>query len=295
MKYYLYREINKFMARLKPSFFIIGERKCGTSSLYRYLVSHPNVLPCRVKEPNFFSQSRWKISLGYKKYLSLFPEVEAGKKVALRWIELDEKEKLYEETIYRKVKDGVKYITGEASVNTFYYANPKTLKRYLPNAMLILMLRNPSERTFSHYRMLQRFKAEGRKTIPLTTFEEDVKLAIAAVNNGGESAFLSPSVYSKKLPKWLETFGSKQLHIIPTERMLVGESALEEMNKITDLLSIPKHDFVQVINTRHNAAVPAEMPKETKELLDHFFEPYNKELNDLIEKNYASNHHAFLR
>ena len=44
------------MQYLRPSFFIIGERKCGTSSLYRYLIAHPNVLPCQLKEPNFFGK-----------------------------------------------------------------------------------------------------------------------------------------------------------------------------------------------------------------------------------------------
>ena len=41
---------------MRPSFFIIGANKCGTSSLYRYIVANPQVLPCAIKEPNFFGQ-----------------------------------------------------------------------------------------------------------------------------------------------------------------------------------------------------------------------------------------------
>ena len=41
---------------MRPTFFIIGANKCGTSSLYRYLVGHPWVLPCAEKEPNFFGR-----------------------------------------------------------------------------------------------------------------------------------------------------------------------------------------------------------------------------------------------
>ena len=41
---------------MRPSFFIIGANKCGTSSLYRYLLANPGVLPCAKKEPNFFGQ-----------------------------------------------------------------------------------------------------------------------------------------------------------------------------------------------------------------------------------------------
>jgi hypothetical protein len=34
---------------------IIGAMKCGTTSLFSYLATHPEVAPCRTKEPNFFS------------------------------------------------------------------------------------------------------------------------------------------------------------------------------------------------------------------------------------------------
>lgn len=271
------------MARLKPSFFIIGERKCGTSSLYRYLVSHPNVLPCKVKEPNFFSQPWWKIILGYQKYLKLFPEAKAGDETALNWVELDDKGQLYEETILQPLKEGVDYITGEASVNTFYYGNPKVLKHYLPDIKLILMLRNPTERTFSHYRMLQRFKAEGRKTIPLTNFEQDVQTEIKKVRKGENSIFLSPSIYIQTLPKWLEVFGKQNLHIIAAEKMLKTDTALQEMNRLTEYLNIPAYDFGGVINNRHNAAPPQEIPPMAKKILDNFFMPYNQALDDLLE------------
>ena len=34
---------------------IIGAMKCGTSSLYEYLIEHPQICPCAIKEPEFFS------------------------------------------------------------------------------------------------------------------------------------------------------------------------------------------------------------------------------------------------
>lgn len=266
------------MTRLKPSFFIIGERKCGTSSLYRYLVSHPNVLPCKIKEPNFFSQPLWKILLGYQKYLSLFPNTAPGAQASLDWIELDKKGRIYKETISQSLQPGIEYITGEASVNTFYYGNPKVIKHFLPKVKLILMLRNPTERTFSHYRMLQRFKAEGRKTIPLTNFETDLKMEITKVRQGQKSAFLSPSLYIQTLPKWLKVFGRENLRIIYTQNMLQTDTALEEMNRISQYLNLPTHSFLDVIGNRHNAAPAEEMSLAAREMLDEFLLPFNQEL-----------------
>jgi hypothetical protein len=34
---------------------IVGAMKCGTTSLFNYLAAHPEVAPCRTKEPNYFS------------------------------------------------------------------------------------------------------------------------------------------------------------------------------------------------------------------------------------------------
>ena len=41
--------------RLKPSFIIIGYPKCGTTSLYDYLIQHPNIGSASRKELDFFN------------------------------------------------------------------------------------------------------------------------------------------------------------------------------------------------------------------------------------------------
>ena len=38
----------------RPGFLIIGQGKCGTSSLYHYLVGHPRVLPANEKQIHYF-------------------------------------------------------------------------------------------------------------------------------------------------------------------------------------------------------------------------------------------------
>ncbi len=36
---------------------IVGAMKCGTTSLFNYLAAHPEVAPCRTKEPDYFSSN----------------------------------------------------------------------------------------------------------------------------------------------------------------------------------------------------------------------------------------------
>ena len=43
--------------RILPDFIIIGESKCGTTSLYNYIIQHPAIKSALSKEINFFNWS----------------------------------------------------------------------------------------------------------------------------------------------------------------------------------------------------------------------------------------------
>ena len=48
----------------RPGFLIIGAGKCGTSSLYQYLVGHPRVVPAFEKQIHYFKVSCASETLG---------------------------------------------------------------------------------------------------------------------------------------------------------------------------------------------------------------------------------------
>jgi len=47
----------------RPGFIIIGAGKCGTSSLYHYIVGHPRVLPASQKQIHYFKVRLFKYSI----------------------------------------------------------------------------------------------------------------------------------------------------------------------------------------------------------------------------------------
>ena len=120
---------------MKPSFFIIGAPKCGTTSLYRYLTLHPNIIMSKPKEPHYFSDdiNNGRISeLG--KYLNCFNHV-------------DEKEE-------------IKAI-GEAS--TLYLYSKIAIKNILSfnkNARFIVMLRNPIDIVYTYHQVAMKVFGE---------------------------------------------------------------------------------------------------------------------------------------
>lgn len=54
----------------RPGFIIIGAGKCGTSSLYHYLVDHPRILPASEKQIHYF---RYYAARPMRWYLHHFP------------------------------------------------------------------------------------------------------------------------------------------------------------------------------------------------------------------------------
>ena len=58
----------------RPGFLIIGFGKCGTSSLYHYLIGHPRVLPAKKKQIHVSFFSLKKIKLIFKSILMIFPK-----------------------------------------------------------------------------------------------------------------------------------------------------------------------------------------------------------------------------
>lgn len=111
-----------FQRRALPRFLIIGAPKAGTTSLFRYLAQHPQVVEGRRKEVHYFDIH---YARGEAWYRSHFP--------AERVLADDR-------------------ITGEGS--PYYLCHPQAPPRMaalLPEARLIVLLRNPVERAVSHY------------------------------------------------------------------------------------------------------------------------------------------------
>jgi hypothetical protein len=121
----------------KPTFFVIGAPKCGTTALYEYLRTHPNVFMPQIKEPHYFAADfpAYRTIHSEGPYLALFSEAEP------------------EQTA-----------VGEASV--FYLFSQVAVGNILDfnrNARLVVMLRNPVDLVQSlHSQFLYGFREDER-------------------------------------------------------------------------------------------------------------------------------------
>jgi hypothetical protein len=262
---------------LKPQFLIIGERKCGTSSLYRYLMAHPEVLPGRLKEPQFFTQHPPEyIADHIDEYWQLFPPAESTEDALLQWPELDEQGVLYHEEVRKKRKAGVSYLTGDGSANAFFEAEPALIHRYLPHAKLIVLFREPVARAFSHHRMFQRFQEEGRD-LPFRVhdFATDMERELQAFAAGEPTEFLAPGLYLQQLKKWEQVYPRSQFRVYFTEVLNDPQGRAAIMEDVQDYLGLSRHDYGDFLQKRFNQAPPAEIPSGIREKLQAFYQPYN--------------------
>lgn len=111
----------------KPNFFILGAPKCGTTALSEYLCGHPRVFFSNPKEPAYFDKdfaSTCKINLN--EYLSYF--AKAG-------------------DAHKAVGEGsVLYLWSEVAVSN--------ILSFQPDALFIVMLRNPVDLVYSYHSQL---------------------------------------------------------------------------------------------------------------------------------------------
>ncbi len=270
--------------RMRPSFFIVGVNKCGTSSLYRYLMDHPGVLPCAQKEPNFFgAHSAEHINSHIDEYFRLFPTEEFSGPLTFQWEAADEARASLPTTVSVNRSPHGSYITGEASANTFHDVPPTLLHRYLPDTRLIVLVRNPVDRAWSHHRMYQRFANTGNDLgFPVGEFREDIRAELEAHERGERTHYVYPGLYADRLEEWIAEYGAGQVKVIVTEDLSAPHLGRTTMRELEAYLGLSSHDYGNMLARRFNHAPAAEMDPPARCWLAAFYRPHNKRLEDLL-------------
>lgn len=169
-----------------PDFFICGAAKSGTTSLWKYLQQHPSVfMPTSMKEPGYFSNLRPLQDLD--RYTSLFEKATDDQRVG---------------------EASGAYLTSPESPGRIYDA--------VPEAQIIIMLRNPADRAYSLYRWMTR---EGYE--PISSFEEALAAEPERIDDESfkhdnpeyyyNFLYFTSGLYSTQIQRFENTFPSERL------------------------------------------------------------------------------------
>lgn len=245
--------------RKLPDFLIVGTMKGGTSSLYHWLNAHPDVKMSREQEVHFFSKYYGR---GLNYYRSYFPKISEGK------------------------------YTGESSpYYLFHPLAPERIKKDLPDCKIIILLRDPVYRAYSHYQM-------HKGIDPAHDFDEAVALEDARVmkkhgeyNSGKDGRSTSHQAYSytargmyfEQLERWLKYYSKNELLILKSEDLFAQPH--EHLHRVQQYLGIPIHtpETLAPVNQR-------EYQKLTKEAYDKYavlFREDSEKLRELLGPNFS--------
>jgi hypothetical protein len=254
--------------RVLPDFLIIGAQKSGTTSLFNSLVNHSCVVKPIWKEIHFFDNFYNRGINWYKScfHTSIFK-------------------------YYQRIQSQKKVITGEAT--PYYLYHPlcaQRISKILPNVKLIVLLRNPIDRAYSHYAMSVR---QGWENL---SFEDAIKFEQKRLEGEKEKiiqnenyfsfkdlaySYLCRGIYVNQLKTWMGLFPRNQFLVIKSEEY---ESFPEKiLNDVLNFLHLPKEI---VIHEKQNVGTYEKMNESTRKILSDFFKPYNEELYKFLDVDY---------
>jgi hypothetical protein len=238
-----------------PSALIIGAQRSGTTSLFNYLVRHPDVRPPFGKEIHYFDLH---YARGFRWYRGRFPYG------------------------YR-LRGGA--LTLDAS--PYYLMHPQAPERaarLLPDVKLVVLLRNPVDRAFSHY---QHEVRDGRETLsfgeaiekePERLAGEEERLRADAgyySYNHHRYSYTRRGQYIEQLRRWAKYFPRARLLVLQSERLFRDPAVA--IGAVHEFLGLRPHrgeTYKPFLQGKYDR----EMPAELRHRLVTHFEPYNREL-----------------
>ncbi len=253
-------------ARGLPDFLIIGAQRAGTTSLFRYLAAHPSVEAAARKEVHFFDLNWHRGEAWYRAHFARRSDVVDGRASAAS-------------------------VIGEAT--PYYLFHPLAAERaasLLPDVRVIVMLRDPVSRAYSHYHHV---RARGHEHLSF----EDALLAEADRLRGEEErlrsdpcyrsvdhqhhGYVARGEYLPQLQRWAEHVPADRTLVIVSEEFYADPDA--EFRRVTRFLGLPDTSLSSYERTNSQRYPP--MSPATKASLRALFTKPNRALEDWLGRS----------
>ncbi|ELU18071.1 hypothetical protein CAPTEDRAFT_107906 [Capitella teleta] len=293
--------------RCLPLVYLIGVTKSGTTDLYDSIVKHTEIAEPSMKEPmwwNRFTIGEWNSPTGatFTHYVDLFDR--ASERIEL----LTDAKSLNHNVLtidgcpaYLWDYDGWQKIPGNKGLDEPRFILAHSIKELVPEAKIIAILRHPTERLFSQFRM-------KRPTASVQNFHERVVQALDAFRDCllnhtlrhctykddyqyERQLYFRASLYSVYLEDWLKVFPKEQVLVLKAEDYYFDRrSSLEQVFKFLELGPLKAKTWniilaAKVKNSKQSYALRLkdDMLNSTREMLNTFFQPYNERLAEILK------------
>ena len=243
-----------------PDFLVLGAQKAGTTALYAYLRWHPGITGPSWKEVSFFDRHWWR---GVGWYRGQFPLRSGG------------------------------LIVGEASPSyLFHPLAPERARTLVPDARLIVLVRNPVDRAYSQY---QHEVALGREPLSfedaLAAEDERMRGEVdrlvadprAFSRAWWDHTYVARGRYAEQLERWLRVFPREQLLVVATEEL--GAAPGETYAASLGFLGSAPYTLAQYPRVFDRDYAP--MAPGTRAALTATFAEPNRRLEELLGRSFG--------
>lgn len=231
-----------------PNFLLIGAQKSGTSSLFRYLKTHPQVFMSHIKEPKFFAleSEDFDFKAPYQ-----MPDTVA---------------RIAERERYEALFGDVGGATAVGEGSTWYLHTPSApakIKEHVPQMKLIAILREPVTRAHSNF-------LHNRNYLKIEP-HADFAAAIAAEEERRQKEWGHPWYYVHNgryythLKRYFDTFGSDQIRVYLMEDLKADPETL--LRDVYQFLGVDA-DFLPDFSQRFNVSAGTTKSESVSTFLD---------------------------
>ena len=241
--------------RALPDAVILGAMKCGTTSLHNYLVQQPGVIEPLRKEVHYFDEHYGRGETWYRANFGRLGETGLN------------------------IDSSPYYL--------FHPAVPRRMRALLPDAKLVVLLRDPVRRAYSHYwheRGKRREKLGFEDAIaaePQRLGDAHARLADGTLERSPAHqhfSYLARGRYAEQLEGWFAEYPRGQFLVLRFEDL--ARDALGVLNTTLGFLGLPPATKVS-LEARNTRKYPP-MADATADRLRDYFEPHNRRLEALL-------------
>jgi hypothetical protein len=259
---------------MTPSFIVIGGQRCGTTTIFKSLSDHPQIMRPPVEKGTDYYTLNY--SRGFDWYRGHFP-LRSSARLQSRGIP--------------GAKDAVAF---EAC--TYYMFHPLAIERLakdFPDIKLVAMLRDPVERAYSAYKHEFARGFESESSFERALELEDTRLAGEIERMRADPdyesiahrhhAYALRGQYVEQLERVFQHFPREQVHVMESESFFADPE--REYASLTAFLGL--ETFMPAKFDQHNARPSSPMPQAAKERLEQHYRSYDERLEQLLGRRVA--------
>ncbi|MCV6637968.1 sulfotransferase domain-containing protein [Candidatus Albibeggiatoa sp. nov. NOAA] len=231
-------------------FLICGAQKAGTSALAKSLKEHPDIYMSEQKELHFFDNDGYfqTNQPNYENYHQHFVNAQSHQ------------------------------LWGEATPAYMYWqTSPQRMHQYNPHLKLIVILRNPIERAYSHWNMQQHNKAHTFSF--REALQHELSLKAQGVTEHKKFSCMSRGFYSQQLQRIQQYFPKQQLLALKYDTF--KNDPQQTLNLVSQFLQIELVDIKQV-NEVYALPYSSQISTEDKAYLQSIFTQEIRNLESML-------------